>query len=217
MSMSKAAEHYPATTLHEARVAAVAGEQLFVQLVADRGSGPVATHVALPAYQPTIGDRVLVQEGDTGRQYIVGVVHAARGAQVVTAAGASATVDQEQIALRDAEGSLLAVYDAASGELVLSAPEHLKLRSPGGRLSIEAESMTVKATAVQWAVGHWDLSATRIVDRARDAFHSVEGILETRARRVRTLVDRTLELTARRTSVTSKEDTRIDGKRVLLG
>ena len=58
-----------------------------------------------------------------------------------------------------------------------------------------------------------------LTPRSRQAFllRTVEGLLETRARRARTLVDRGLELLARRTSVVSREDTRIDGKRVLLG
>ncbi len=203
--------------LHEARVAGVTGEQVIVQLVTKRGCGPLPTRVALPAYQPSIGDRVLVQCGDTGRHYIVGVVHAAHGPTLATDAGASTTIEAERIALRDADGSLLAVYDATSGELILSAPEHLKLRSPQGRLSIDAQTLSVRATVAEWAVGQWELSAERIVERARDAFHTVQGILETRAHRARTLVERTLEVTARRTSVTSREDTRIDGKRVLLG
>ena len=45
----------------------------------------------------------------------------------------------------------------------------------------------------------------------------VLGVLLTRAKRIRSLVKETFTLTSKSTSLTSEEDTAIDGKRVLLG
>src|SRR5262249_13349033 len=98
--------------------------------------------------------------------------------------------------------------------------------APAGRVVIEAAgdveiapgaSLSVRAPKASGAVGHWELRAERIVERATDAFHTVEGLLETRARPARALCSRTFELLSRRTTIASEEDTRVDGKRVLLG
>lgn len=217
MPMNASAQSPRDYGLREARVSCVAGKRVRVRPTAEPSSGELEARVAVPGYQPCPGDRVLVHQGDAVRAYLVGVLHATSSPTIATPAGATASVVDELIALRAADGTLLAAYDAARGELVLAAPEHLKLRAPGGRVSLEAAELAVRASVVTWAVGHWELGADRIVERTRDAFRHVEGILETRARRARTLVDRTLELVARRTSVTSEEDTHIDGKRVLLG
>jgi hypothetical protein len=205
------------TLPQEALVASVRQERVHVRLTRPGSAEEREARLAVLGYRPCPGDRVLVQPAAGGSLYVVGVVHTARAPQLTTAAGASATVEDERIALRAADGALLAVYDAETGELELSAPQHLKLRAPGGRISHQAAVLEATAGEARWSVGSWELSAERTVERCRDALIHVEGILETRARRVRTLVDRTLELCARRTSVTSEEDTRIDGKRVLLG
>ena len=188
-----------------------------MQPVAAPASGELAARVAVPGYWAKPGDRVLVQTAQADQAYVVGVLFSPGGQTIATAAGASASIDDERIALRAADGALLAVYEADSGVLELSAPEKLTLHMPHGRVAIEAETLSVRAAAAEWAVGQWELRAERVVERARDAFRTVEGLLETRAHRARILVDRTLELCARRASVRSDEDTRIDGKRVLLG
>ncbi len=210
-------ESWQPSALREARVEQVEAGRVQVRLAAATARPELEVAVALPGYQPQTGDRVLVQMADAGRGYLVGVVRAAHGPTVATRAGATATIEEEQIALRAADGTLVALYDAERGELVLSAPRDLKLRADDGRLSLRAAELDVRAERAQWAVGHWELGAERIIERSRDALRTVEGLLETRARQARTLVERGLELVARRTSVRSEQDTRIDGKRVLLG
>ena len=201
----------------EALVASVGQGRVHVRLTRPGMALEQEARLAVIGYRPCPGDRVLVQPAAGGSLYVVGVVHTASPRQLTTTSGASASLQEERIALRAADGALLAVYDAEVGELELSAPQHLKLRVPDGRISLEAAVLDASAGQARWNVGSWQLTAERTVERCRDALVHVEGILETRARRVRTLVDRTLELCAHRTSVTSDEDTRIDGKRVLLG
>jgi hypothetical protein len=136
---------------------------------------------------------------------------------IATPGGATATVEGDAIALRAADGALVARYDAATGELLLSARTDVTVAAPRGTLSFQAETLRFAATQATVEVERWELRANRVVERAVDVFRTVEGLAETHAKRMRTLVERTLELSGRRTSIVSKEDTRIDGKRVLLG
>lgn len=134
-----------------------------------------------------------------------------------TPSGAEAKTDGDTISIHAPDGALLAHYDAATGALRLSARTEVVVSAKGGRLSLDAETLEIAATTARVKVKDWHFEAERILERTFDAFRTVEGIAETHARRMRTIVDRTLELCSRRTTVTSKEDTRIDGKRVLLG
>lgn len=174
------------------------------------GAGEIRARVAVPGYLPAEGDRVIVQRVEGGGAYVLGVVRASRTPVVVTPAGASASVEGETIALRDAAGRLLLTLDGATGELRLEAQKDLRLSAPSGQVVVEASAMSL-------STGHYELRAERIVERATDVFRTVESLLETRARHLRAVVSRTLELAGRRTSITSEEDTRVDGKRVLLG
>jgi hypothetical protein len=133
-------------------------------------------------------------------------------------------VDGDTIAIHDAGGVLVAAYDGATGELRITAARDLRLAAPGGKvilegasIALESDDLAVRASAASIAVGQWELRAERVVERVTDAFRTVDGVLETRAKRLRTLVTTTLELFGKRTSITSEKDTRIDGERVLLG
>ena len=134
-----------------------------------------------------------------------------------TPSGASAEMRGEVLALRSANGAVVASFDATTGELRLEAPRDLVLAAPHGRVRIAGREVELTADRLRQEIGHIEIAAGRIVERSRELYRSVETLLETRARRARTIVETTLELLSGRTSVVSKEDTRIDGKRVLLG
>ncbi len=136
---------------------------------------------------------------------------------LVTTSGARATIDREVISLHDASGVVIARYDGERGELVLCSPGDVALSAPNGRVRIDATAIEMTASRAVLRIGHFELDAARIVERTHDVFRTAHGVAETHARRMRTLVERTLELVSGRTTVSSKEDTRIDGKRVLLG
>lgn len=129
--------------------------------------------------------------------------------EITTASGAVARSDGNVIEVRSPTGRLVATYDAERDALSIEGAAHLELST--------AKSITIDTEALRMRVGSYELSAGRIVERSTDVFRTVERLLETRAKRARTIVDRLLELSARRTSITSEEDTRVDGKRVLLG
>ncbi len=132
--------------------------------------------------------------------------------------------------LRGAQGELLVRFHTETRELELVSAGDLTLRAPGTlRLAAEtielnstttrskAERLSLTAQEAEVAAGSLRLSAERVMSRAEEAYIEVERLLETRAARARLLVKSTLELFARRTSIRSEEDTRVDGKRVLLG
>jgi hypothetical protein len=133
-----------------------------------------------------------------------------RPPSIATSSGASASIEGEILALRDATGRLVVTLDGVTGEVTIRADKDLRLEAPEGQVVIRARALSL-------AVGHYELRAERILERTTEAFRTVEGLLETRARHLRTRVARTLELHGRRTAITSDEDTRLDGKRVLLG
>ena len=76
--------------------------------------------------------------------------------------------------------------------------------------------MTTASSLVQ-NVERFELTATRLVERTRDAFRDATELAQTRAGRARTLVKGAFALYSRRTALASTEDTSIDGSKVLLG
>ncbi|WP_434047033.1 MULTISPECIES: DUF3540 domain-containing protein [Sorangium] len=96
--------------------------------------------LALPGYQPTPGDRVLVSKhATTSDFYIVGVLLAARGPVLQTAEGATASAEGSTIAIRDASGAVAVTYDAATGAARVAAPAgDLTLAAPRGKVVVEA-------------------------------------------------------------------------------
>lgn len=144
--------------------------------------------------------------------------------------------------LSPTEGDL--ILQAPRGRVLLRAQRSLELESEGelrlsaeqtelatGRLQLEAkESRVVTGVAVVFArdiattanrlacnVERYEVEATRIVEKARDAFREITDLAQTRAGRLRTLVADLYTLDSRRTMLRSDDDTSIDGKRVLLG
>ena len=124
---------------------------------------------------------------------------------------ASAEVDGERLVLRDTRGAIVVVYDAERGTAEIAAPKgDLLLSAPHGKIALRAQEVECEA-------GRIELRADRIFERARDIYRDVEGLLQTRAERVRTLATGAYQLFAKRVNVLAEEDAAVDGKRVLLG
>lgn len=90
-------------------------------------------------------------------------------------------------------------------------------RVTGSDVTITAERFFTKVRALVHHAERMEVSAGRILEKAREAYRDVEELLQTRAGRARTVVEDAFHLQARRTSITSKDETSIDGKKVLLG
>jgi hypothetical protein len=166
---------------------------------------------------------------------------------VRTTTGASAAVEDDAIVVRDSRGAIVVRYDAATGEARIEAPHgdltlsaagkvrlaagtDVELEAPGAiattsaRVSVHttegdlnAERISVRASELATLVGKWELRAQRLVEHVVDAYRDVDGLLQTRAGRMRTLVEGAYRLLSERTDIISREDSVIDGKRVLLG
>lgn len=224
------------TACVEALVTSVDGALVGLHPLA-MSEGPIVARVATLGYSPQLGDRVLVQRADSARgsaAYIIGVLHTSPPsppAHLRTPSGDQVELSEAALELRDERGELLLRFHTDTRELELVSHGDLTLRAPSGVLRLAAETIELDAATTRSSAEHLSLtaretelttgalalSAERIISRAEEAFVEVERLLETRASRARLLVKSTLELFARRTSVRSEEDTRIDGKRVLLG
>jgi hypothetical protein len=171
----------------------------------------------------------------------------ARLRSVRTPAGASATVEDDAIVVRNAEGAIVVRYDSVTGEARIESPHgdltlaaagkvrlvagtDVELEAPGtvsatsarvsvhtGEGDVNAERLAVRASELSTLVGKWELRAQRLVEQVVDAYRDVDGLLQTRAGRMRTLVEGAYRLLSERTDIISREDSVIDGKRVLLG
>ncbi|MEO7092541.1 MAG: DUF3540 domain-containing protein, partial [Polyangiales bacterium] len=138
---------------------------------------------------------------------------------VRTSAGASATVEDDAIVVRDPAGAVVVRYDAVTGEARIEAPHgdltlaaagkvklvagtDVELEAPGtiattsarmsvhtGEGDVNAERIAVRAAELSTLVGKWELRAQRLVEHVVDAYRDVDGLLQTRAGRMRTLVE----------------------------
>lgn len=78
------------------------------------------------------------------------------------------------------------------------------------RLATRVDTATLEARA-------YELAASSVVTRAREVLTEVSDSVETRAGSVRSLIRGLFALHSERTAMVSKEDTSIDGKKILLG
>lgn len=93
--------------------------------------------------------------------------------------------------------------------------ERSHLRS--GDVEIVARAIVTSAEHLRETASRVERTANRLIERARDAFRDVAELSQSRFGRARTVVRETYDLTSDRTTMVSKGDTSIDGKRILLG
>jgi hypothetical protein len=136
---------------------------------------------------------------------------AEKASLVRTASGASAEVRGELLVLRDRKGSVVVVFDAETGSAeIVAARGDLSLSAPAGKIRLAAPEVVCDA-------GKLEINAERVVERAKEVYREVDGLLQTRAGRLREIVRDTYRVLARRVHIAAEEDTTVDGKRVLLG
>lgn len=102
----------------------------------------------------------------------------------------------------------------SAGQLEIDARQS---RLATGSATVFARSIAVTAERAAQHVEHYELVARKIVEKTRDSFREVTGLAQSRVGRVRTLVRETFHLQSRRSVLISKEETSIDGDRILLG
>jgi hypothetical protein len=163
---------------------------------------------------------------------------AAPKGRVVLQSGTDIAVD----AARDVIHRAGRRIDLAAGRTPAETPSEAdpapELRVESGSASISVDRIALQAKAGRFAVGQvavfaraiattaeriatraetHELTATCLVEKTRDALRDVSDLAETRIGRARTLVRDVYSLCSGRTVITSKEETTIDGDKILLG
>lgn len=92
-----------------------------------------------------------------------------------------------------------------------------KSRFVSGRAEVLLRTLATTAEKIAVRVTDHELTATRVVERAGEAFREVKDLLSTRAGRARTEVVGSLTFESGRTQLVSREETTVDGKKILLG
>ena len=103
----------------------------------------------------------------------------------------------------------------AKGDLIQKAR---KLRtSIAESWQVQAKSIAASADDVTWSADVWRLNANWLRQHVGNALLMVDNTLEERAKRVLVRASSLYRVLSGRTSMRSKDNTSIDGKRVLLG
>lgn len=92
-----------------------------------------------------------------------------------------------------------------------------RCRIEGERAEIVVQSITTKVKEAVTVAERWSVSAANAVLSTREMLQEVSGALTSKLGRFRGVVREVYSLRSGRTDLRSKEDTSIDGKRVLLG
>jgi hypothetical protein len=90
-------------------------------------------------------------------------------------------------------------------------------RLVAGTVTTVARAVATTAETIAVSAEKYELAATRLFEKSKDAFREVTDLAQTRVGRARTVVASLFTLQSRRTVIASKEDTSIDGRKILLG
>ncbi len=138
-------------------------------------------------------------------------------------------VVNETAEVRDMEGRLVFRHDGSDAELLVAG--NLRIRAGGdlnldaaGDLNLHAAHIKLVTRRIDTLAQHVvqrveriETHATQIVERSRDAYRETRDLWQHHAGRMRTLVSRSCDLITQRTALVSREETTIDGKKILLG
>lgn len=129
----------------------------------------------------------------------------------------SATATQLRVATAD-DQSAVSLTDKG---LLLSS-NSIGVKAKSGKLNIEhslLEGKTFKGVLdrSRLLVGKIETVAVRIMERAKNVYRHVEELQQTRANRVRTLVEGTYQMNSETTYIKSEKNVNIDGERIHLG
>lgn len=206
----------------------------FVIVRASLASTERRARLAVSGYRPAVRDRVLVlTDGD--ERYVIGVLRPEPAPERLEAKlpdGASVRVEGGAVEIADERGRLLVRYEngeariaAPGGDLVLESPKGNVVVRSGKDITLEAASdmsvtarkIVTAATVLAQSAERFEVHAGRLVEKTRDAYREATELAQTRAGRMRQIVEDVYTLFSKRTQLASEDDTSIDGKRVLLG
>lgn len=112
-----------------------------------------------------------------------------------------------------ARGSLDLV--AEDGDINLRAARNIRI--DGQSVELNSNELTVKTVTSRWIADRVETLAGSIVEKARNAYRTVERLSQLTTGRMRTLVDETYHLKSKRAFLKSEEDFKIKGDKIHLG
>ncbi|MBN2243180.1 MAG: DUF3540 domain-containing protein [Acidobacteria bacterium] len=216
-------------------------------LVRMEGPGPGSifqAHVAAWRTAPlAAGDRVLVARNPSQELYVIGRLGPFRPEPQSPAApraddGACAVLAQSEkerrvLQVYSPRKELVFEYDPVQGKarvnisrgsLELSTEDgDIELRSArdvriGGRaIEMNSHQIQIKAASARWILEHMETLAGTVVEKARNAYRTVEQLTQLKTGRLRTLVDQTCQFKSRKAFFKSDEDFKIKGEKIHLG
>jgi hypothetical protein len=86
-----------------------------------------------------------------------------------------------------------------------------------GHATVLAQTIVTNAHLIATTAERYELTAKRLFEKSVDTFREVADLAESRMGRVRTLVNDLYALHTGRTTLISKEETTVDGTKILLG
>jgi hypothetical protein len=171
--------------------------------------GEGTAEIAVPEGDLTLSapkGRVVLQSGlDVCVEAARDVIHHA-GRRVDLAAGAAGAGPQVRV-----EPTATTVKTAKV------TVEATQARLVSSRIALIAGHIATTAEEIAQNVGRYELTANRLIERTQCSFRDVKDLAQSRIGRVRTVVNDVYAVYARRSVLVSKEETTIDGSKVLLG
>lgn len=156
---------------------------------------------------------------------------AAPAGNLALRAAGSVAIEAGAVAIRSRSGIGLAVEGTAGATQSVLALEGGTARLAASTLDVAARQASFQAEDARYAgrsllaqvaslrlvAGRVETLAKTVVERSRNLYRAVEELLETRAGRVRSLVDGTYHLKARDAVVRAERDVDVDGEKIRLG
>ena len=171
--------------------------------------GEGMAEIAVPEGDLTLSapkGRVVLQSGlDVCVEAARDVVHHA-GRRIDLAAGAAGNGPQVRVE-----------PTAATVKVAKVSVEATQARLVSSRVALIAGHIATTAEEIAQNVGRYELTANRLIERTQCSFRDVKDLAQSRIGRVRTVVSEVYAVYSRRSVMVSKEETTIDGSKVLLG
>lgn len=105
-----------------------------------------------------------------------------------------------------------------TGPTVFRFPGDVELQAPRGSVRVTAgNAVDLRGREVGVDAERVEVRARTLVERVTDAFRYVQGLVQTHAGRVRTVVEETHHQEAGRQVLLARQDVRIDGEQIRLG
>ena len=95
--------------------------------------------------------------------------------------------------------------------------EATQARLVSSKIALIAGHISTTAEEIAQNVGRYELTANRLIERTTSSFRDVKDLAQSRIGRMRTVVNDVYAVYSRRSVLVSKEETSIDGSKVLLG